>query len=318
MSGMRTCPICRQIFNGTTTFRTRVDCPNCLDFYVTDTALAMLESSELSERQRASISHKIYKMDRSQGRPSIGSDRLKELASDEMLPTLREQADLLLIHLAEKADEPGRYTQVQDVSMLRAAIGAADIEGVRFVLRHVLERGVVETPKEKRPGLWLGPTFAGWERYRGLRRSGPDYKRAFMAMDYKNERLMALFSNHLKPSVRQVGFDLRLLTEDPPAGSIVARLRAEIAESRFLVCDLTDDNGGAYWEAGYAEALGKPVIYLCEKRRFEKEKPHFDVSHCLFILWDAEDPGRAADELRKTIRATLPDEAIMTEDVGAR
>jgi len=35
-------------------------------------------------------------------------------------------------------------------------------------------------------------------------------------------------------------------------------------------------NPGAYWEAGYAEGLGKPVIYTCEEAKFV-EASHFDT-----------------------------------------
>ena len=31
-----------------------------------------------------------------------------------------------------------------------------------------------------------------------------------------------------------------------------------------------------YWEAGYAEGLEKPVIYTCEKNKFNSEKTPFD------------------------------------------
>ena len=72
----------------------------------------------------------------------------------------------------------------------------------------------------------------------------------------------------LMPAVASAGFDLVRLDEDPQAGSIDERLRVEIRKSRFLVADLTHGNPGAYWEAGFAEGLGKPVIYTCEKDDF--------------------------------------------------
>ena len=58
----------------------------------------------------------------------------------------------------------------------------------------------------------------------------------------------------------------------PKAGLIDDRLRVEIRTSRFLIADLTHENAGAYWEAGFAEGLGKPVIYTCEKSKFDTAK----------------------------------------------
>ena len=83
-------------------------------------------------------------------------------------------------------------------------------------------------------------------------------------------------------------------------------MREEIQNAELVVADLTHDNPGAYWEAGYAEGLGKPVIYTCEKTKFEQQKTHFDTNHLLTIQWDPENPAKAAEELKATIRATLP------------
>jgi nucleoside 2-deoxyribosyltransferase len=63
--------------------------------------------------------------------------------------------------------------------------------------------------------------------------------------------------------VAATGFILRRLDDEPKAGLIDDRMRAEIQASRFVIVDLTHMNRGAYWEAGYAEGLGKPVIYTC-------------------------------------------------------
>ena len=41
-------------------------------------------------------------------------------------------------------------------------------------------------------------------------------------------------------------------------------MRVQIRASRFVICDLTHGNRGAYWEAGFAEGIGRPVIFVCE------------------------------------------------------
>ena len=96
------------------------------------------------------------------------------------------------------------------------------------------------------------------------------------------------------------------MDDEPRAGLIDDKLRVEIQASDFIIADLTHDNLGAYWEAGYAEGLGKPVIYTCEKEKFETEKTHFDTNHHLTIIWDKDAPESAGENLKATIRATLP------------
>lgn len=134
-----------------------------------------------------------------------------------------------------------------------------------------------------------------------------------MAMKFGDENLSIVLEKVFKPSARRAGFDLVKLDDVPKAGLIDDRLRVEIQVSDFVVADLTHDNLGAYWEAGYAEGLGKPVIYTCEKSKFATAKTHFDTNHHLTILWDFAAPEAAGNELVATIRATLPHLASLVD-----
>src|SRR5207248_916726 len=102
--------------------------------------------------------------------------------------------------------------------------------------------------------------------------------------------LDGIVADYFVPAVRQCGFDLYRLDDRPKAGVIDNRMRVEIRAAKFIVCDLTDENRGAYWEAGFAEGAQKPVFYTCEKGKFEATKPHFDTEHMFTIRWDADDP----------------------------
>lgn len=81
-----------------------------------------------------------------------------------------------------------------------------------------------------------------------------------------------------------------------------------------MIADLTHENRGAYWEAGFAQGLGKPVIYTCEKYKFNQQKTHFDTNHYTTVIWDRKDLEKAARDLKSTIRETLPDEAKLTDE----
>ena len=82
-------------------------------------------------------------------------------------------------------------------------------------------------------------------------------------------------------------------------------MRAQIRDSAFVIVDLTHDNSGAYWEAGYAEGLGKPVIYICERQKFEAAQTHFDTNHCTTVMWSADNPDKFATDLVATLRRSL-------------
>jgi len=56
------------------------------------------------------------------------------------------------------------------------------------------------------------------------------------------------------------------------------------------------------------------VIYTCEKNKFESQKTHFDTNHHLTVIWDKDNPQTVSEQLKATIRATLPDEAKLTDE----
>jgi hypothetical protein len=109
---------------------------------------------------------------------------------------------------------------------------------------------------------------------------------------------------------------LNVLTDRQPAGLIDDQLRVALRRSRFVIADLTHGNNGAYWEAGFAEGLGRPVIYTCREKEWEdgNQKTHFDTNHLVTVIWDPQRPNDAAERLTAIIRATLPDEAKLDDD----
>jgi len=153
-------------------------------------------------------------------------------------------------------------------------------------------------------------TFEGWAEYERLRHEVVDSKTAFMAMGFSNAVLGKIVGEYFVPAVGETGFQLYRLDDRPRPGLIDNRMRVEIRAAKFLICDLTDENRGAYWEAGFAEGAGRPVFYTCEASKFDATKTHFDTEHLFTIKWDAANPASAGDELKAAIRNEFPAEAI--------
>lgn len=109
----------------------------------------------------------------------------------------------------------------------------------------------------------------------------------------------AVYNRCLRPAVKATGYELRTVTQK--AGLIDAIIENEIRRCRFLIADLSDDNAGAYWEAGLAEGLGKDVIYICREGR----KTHFDTDHRHTVRWDLTNLDETARQLKAVIRNTL-------------
>ncbi len=55
------------------------------------------------------------------------------------------------------------------------------------------------------------------------------------------------------------------IDKEHPIQDLVARIKTEIDKAQFIVADLTDERPACYFEAGYAEALGRPTIYVASK-----------------------------------------------------
>ncbi len=97
---------------------------------------------------------------------------------------------------------------------------------------------------------------------------------------------------------------MRRVDDEPKPGLIDVHMRLQIKQARFLIVELTHANSGAYWEAGYAEGLGKPVIYTLKE---STDKAHFDVDHSLRIVWSPDKVDDALKRLKATIRNELSD-----------
>ena len=95
-----------------------------------------------------------------------------------------------------------------------------------------------------------------------------------MAMSFRDATLRRAYLECFQRAAARAGFDLRTLDDPPKAGLIDDRLKVAILSSAFVVADVTGNNQGVYWEAGFAHGRGKPVIYTCEQTAFERDAPH--------------------------------------------
>jgi len=291
------------------------ECPRCGKYLMSINTEKMIRGCTYNEEQIAILSHSIQKMQRQDSLAMINPDLIKAILKNP-LPSLTEQANNLIRWFGENTS----YGIPYGISPLRhqSIIGAKSPRGFDLVLKYLLNRKLLEGNlaggMRSHGEALVKLTFDGWEYYDQLKRGAVDSRKAFMAMEYGDSQLDKIVEEHFKPAVACTGFELYRLDQKPKAGLIDDRLRVEIRNSRFLISDLTHENPGAYWEAGYAEGLGKPVIYTCKKEKFKKDKPHFDTNHHLTITWDEKEIQKAVESLKATIRATLPNEAKMSDD----
>jgi hypothetical protein len=230
------------------------------------------------------------------------------------LPSPQEQLDNLILWMGREHISPGTPV-TSAIEPLAATVGASispvgSNEGAfQWLLRETADQKLFTHGNVPGGRIGFQLTIKGWNRYEELRHRSVTSRTAFMAMKFGDRQLHKVLQTCFKPAVARAGFELRPLNEKQPAGLIDNQIRAAIRSARFVVADLTHDNNGAYFEAGFAEGLGLPVLYTCEAGRFRDKKTHFDTNHMRTIPWDAKHLDEAGANLTATIRATLPAEA---------
>ena len=307
------CPICNEPYasSSSTGRGTHCQCMRCGEFILTSTARGTLEALlEARPNGRTLLSYTVRKIQGNEP-PLLDHRIIKAILTNCRLPSLLEQENNLVLYLGNNSSPGVRV--FMELSLLFGVVGSINGSGIEFVIAHLRESGLLTHVKDQsQVQEILILTMKGWERYEEILRGNIDSKKAFMAMPFNDSTLDEVYKR-FKAAVAQTGFDLQRIDERPKAGLIDDRLRVEITTSRFLIAELTGGNKGAYWEAGFAEGLRKPVIYTCEKAHFKQAGTHFDTNHHLTVQWEADKIDEARDELKATIRATLPDEAKLQD-----
>jgi hypothetical protein len=323
---METCPVCNSAVPDTDIQRDRglpsvtVACPRCGSFALVGTAIAVLaREGDGARHRRAITSHAIRRMQRgSGGAPAIFEDQLRAIWLEDRLPGLEQQSALFILlvgRLQPSWSEPVLIGSQQIDGEIGAALTpAGQPSGSEWIADYLRSQLLVNCDPPVVGKVRVSLTYFGWQRHDELQRQSSDSRTAFMAMKFGRPRSDAMFRDQFIQAVRATGFELQRLDTRPKAGLIDARMEVEIRTARFLIADLTHGNRGAYWEAGFAAGLGKPVFYTCEEGYFRRYSTHFDTNHHYIVMWNAAQPEVAVEDLKAAIRATLPGEAKMRDD----
>jgi hypothetical protein len=284
-------------------------CRLCGKFSISDLLYLNFDNS-MDEIERAKISYYVRKMQRVQKYANL-EDEVFEKIRAAPFPKFSEQVDSLIRLVGDSIQYPGNTIDLA-YSKHRTLFCSFSQNNFVLIVRYLIDNNLIKALEDAYLFNELDPRgvitleYAGWEKYDSIQKGLVHYGKAFMAMKFGDSELDYIFNNVFRESVSKTGFILMRLDDDPKAGLIDDRLRVEIRSSDFIIADLSHDNPGAYWEAGYAEGLGKPVIYTCEENKFAEHKTHFDTNHHLTVIWNLNNPVQAGENLKATIRATLP------------
>jgi hypothetical protein len=297
----------------------RYTCHRCGAFVLTGSGEATIETQLAAKPIRRSLmSHTVRRSQVASGAPpQISEYDLPSYWGADRLPTPQQRADYLILWCGDNQDSPASHaaTTIPEISAwIGTEISTYPGRDAFDWLNAELEKeSLYEWWDDDTYNLYIRLTMKGWERYQELKKRNVESRVAFMAMKFGDALLNKTVDECFRPAVDRAGFRLRLLTDDQGAGLIDDQLRAAILASRFIIADLSHGNQGAYWEAGFGEGLGLPVIYTCEASKWANRKTHFDTNHLVTIIWDPTDLQKAQNRMTATIRATLRGEARQTD-----
>ena len=266
-----------------------VECPRCGKYTISETTKATLKSREGDFDLSAYIRHSnlFFK------KPvDLDSDTYMRISNE--LPyqySVSEKLRHLLKSVAMMSKNPSDIVRLNFKADMVLAFAKDESEFTYYIEalrdRNLLKKGTLDhaiiTPK-------------GWDILENNRHNSATSDQGFVAMSFSSS-MESIYNEAIKPAITEAGYKPYRVDEDKRPEKIDAKILAEIRRSRFLVADVTEQNNGAYYEAGYAQGLGIPVIWSVKEENLNDV--HFDARQYRFILW--QDLAALKKELKEVI-----------------
>ena len=134
-----------------------------------------------------------------------------------------------------------------------------------------------------------------------------DEQRIWHEFDLRFETIEGLLGKYDAVAIR--------IDKEHTLDELVKRIKDEIEKATFVIADLTDERPSCYFEAGYAEALKKPTIFVASKESVVNPKTptkiHFDIHRNVNYFTNQK-------ELRAKLKAAFNKNANILFGAGAK
>lgn len=176
----------------------------------------------------------------------------------------------------------------------------AQYQEYSFITAQIFKKGLVSKTKNADNRIWFVVSEEAIELYQNSEKNSKNNKLAFIAIKFKynEERIEAI-----QKAIALAGYEPRIMSEYETNNWIMPEIFHQIKLSKFVVVDLSIRCDGAYYEAGYAYALGKEVIHLYDNREQGTNPLHFDVAQKSTVMYN--DYDELVEKLVARIKATV-------------
>ena len=282
-----------------------IESPRVGGKYIIDGLMESLLFHGISDSERARLTTWLVNQ-RVQGvaAPVVTAEVLDNIKTKPPLP-IHERAERLLQFIAGQTKTIGNPVFVlPDTLEAYAWSESTEWEEVDYLLDYLKEKDWIRGEGFQFGGIEHGSiTVEGYSRI-AEQIANAGSLQAFVAMWF-DDSMNDAYEKGIKPAIEAAGYQPMRIDQKPDVKKIDDEIIAEIRRSRFLVADFTqhekEARGGVYFEAGFAEGLGLPVIYTCRKNLVENL--HFDTRQYAHIVWETSDELR--EGLLNRIRARI-------------
>ena len=299
------CPICDNKLERAPTRPGTADafefsCPICGQFQVTR-SLAHAPPFRLHPELCPYLSAYIRHSNQKTFVPQLDFENWERFASLHARTPIFSKLALVIEELARRAPVPGDGASIdgnRDYPFFDAG-GSSEVD---FLLKTAHKRGWIEGQSQTMGGNWghLMLTVEGWMQLETFASENRASNTCFVAMSF-DPSLNSVYEEAIQPAIEACGFLPDRVDRREFNNKICDEIVAGIRKSRFMVADFTGHRGGVYFEAGFAQGLGRPVIFTC--RGTDISDAHFDTDHYNHIVWD--DPEDLRQRLIARIEATI-------------
>jgi len=106
------------------------------------------------------------------------------------------------------------------------------------------------------------------------------------------------YKETIKPALEKAGVEPKRADEILGLNPVIEKIESAIAAAPICIAEVSEDNPNVWLELGYALALSRPTVIICEKSR--RPKLPFDVQHRSIIFYRT-DSASGFDELERNI-----------------
>ena len=169
-----------------------------------------------------------------------------------------------------------------------------------FITEQIFRKGLLVKTRNADNRIWFVLSEEAIALFENTNENSEENNLAFIAIKFgeNEERIQAI-----QKAIAMAGYEPRIMNEYETNNWIMPEIFHQIKLAKFVVVDLSIRCDGAYYEAGYAYALGKEVIHIYDKREEPNNPLHFDVAQKSTVIYNnyEELTSKLIDRIRATV-----------------